>query len=186
MTPADAKHRLRAEMRRVRARFAAQRAAIPVPEALLERVGAGQIVASYLPLGSEADPALLAQAALGLGALLALPHVTGTADAMRFLRWSPGDALETGVFGLRQPQAEAQAVHPDIVLTPLVAFNLAGQRLGQGAGHYDRVFAALPHALRIGVAWSIQQNDQLVAQPWDVPLHAIITEQGWQTITPRG
>ena len=54
-----------------------------------------------------------------------------------------------------------------------------GNRLGQGAGQYDRAFAAHPAAWRIGVAWSVQQVDALAPDPWDVPLHAIVTESEW-------
>ena len=66
-----------------------------------------------------------------------------------------------------------------MILTPLLAFDAALNRLGQGAGHYDRAFAANAGAWRIGVAWSVQRVETLPADPWDVPLHNIITEQGW-------
>ena len=69
------------------------------------------------------------------------------------------------------PEAE-----PDIVLTPLLAFDAAMNRLGQGAGHYDRVFERLPDAWRIGIAWSVQQVEHIVTDPWDMPLHGVITE----------
>ena len=68
---------------------------------------------------------------------------------------------------------------PDIVLTPLVGFDRRGTRLGQGAGHYDRAFAAHPAAWRVGIAWSVQEVDALPADAWDVPLHAIATEREW-------
>ena len=53
------------------------------------------------------------------------------------------------------------------------------RRLGQGAGFYDRAFARLPAALRIGLAWSVQEVDILPADPWDAPLHAVVTEKEW-------
>jgi 5-formyltetrahydrofolate cyclo-ligase len=53
------------------------------------------------------------------------------------------------------------------------------RRLGQGAGFYDRAFARLPAARRIGLAWSAQEADALPADPWDVPLHAVATEKEW-------
>jgi 5-formyltetrahydrofolate cyclo-ligase len=49
-------------------------------------------------------------------------------------------------------------------------------RLGQGGGYYDRAFARYPDALRIGLAWSVQEHDALPADPWDLPLHIILTE----------
>ena len=65
------------------------------------------------------------------------------------------------------------------MLTPLVAFDRRGNRLGQGAGHYDRAFATLPSAWRVGVAWSVQECEELKADTWDIPLHAVVTEKEW-------
>jgi 5-formyltetrahydrofolate cyclo-ligase len=138
------------------------------------------ILATYAPLGDEADPAPLARAAMAAGYTLALPHVVDRATPIRFLAWHPEDALAAGPFGLRQP-ADGPAVAPDIILTPLVAFDAALNRVGQGAGHYDRAFAAFPDAKRIGVAYSVQQVAPLVPDPWDMPLDAIVTERGWLT-----
>ena len=111
-----------------------------------------------------------------------LPHVVDRATPLRFLSWDAGTALIAGPFGLRQPDATAPGCSPDIILTPLLGFDRQGGRLGQGAGHYDRAFAALPHAWRIGVAWSVQELGAVPSDPWDVPLHAIATEREW--ITP--
>jgi 5-formyltetrahydrofolate cyclo-ligase len=139
------------------------------------------ILATYAPLADEADPAPLARAALAAGWTLALPHVVDRATPLRFLAWHPEDALAAGPFGLSQPASHAPEVAPDIILTPLVAFDAALNRIGQGAGHYDRAFAAHPHARRIGVAFSVQQVQAIAADPWDMPLDAIVTETGWIT-----
>jgi len=149
------------------------------PAAFLDLLEPGLVVASYRPIGSEADPALLAEAALARECTLALPHVAGRDATMRFLAWHPDHPLHEGPFGLSQPHHEREQVVPDIVLTPLLGFDHALHRLGQGAGHYDRAFAALPDARRIGVAWSVQHVDPLPTDPWDMPLHAVVTEQGW-------
>lgn len=141
----------------------------------------GLVVASYVPIGSEADPAPLEQAAEEANCQLALPHVIDRATPLHFLRWKRHAPLTAGPFGLMQPDMASSEVAPDIVLTPLVAFDGRLNRLGQGAGHYDRAFAAFPSARRIGVAWSVQRVDALTADPWDMPLHAIATEQDWIT-----
>jgi 5-formyltetrahydrofolate cyclo-ligase len=136
----------------------------------------GMVVASYIALGSEADPAPVAAAARYAGCIIALPHVTSKAAPMRFLRHDAGDVLEIGAFGLSQPHAAAPQISPDLVLIPLIACTRGGIRLGQGAGHYDRALAALPDARRIGIAWSCQIVEDLPQDAWDVPLHAILTE----------
>ncbi|HEU0044947.1 5-formyltetrahydrofolate cyclo-ligase [Sphingomonas sp.] len=171
----------------VRARLRAlrdQAAGDPIPAwpQFTARLAPGLVVASYIPVGGEADPAPLVAAALAADCRLALPHVTGREHPIRFLCWAGDAALVAGPFGLRQPAADLPELAPDIVLTPLVGFDRRGHRLGQGAGHYDRAFAAHPDAWRIGVAWSVQEVEALIPDPWDMPLHAIATEKEW--ITP--
>jgi 5-formyltetrahydrofolate cyclo-ligase len=175
----DEKRILRARMRAERDAFAMTcDAVIAPPSIFLDRLRPGGVVASYVAVGSEADPTHLAAAARLAGCTLALPFVESRAEPVRFLRWDEQDPLVPGPFGLRQPRREAPELAPDIILTPLVAFDDGFNRLGQGAGHYDRAFALHPGAWRLGVAWSAQHLLQLDTDPWDVPLHAVVTERG--------
>lgn len=171
---------LRARLRAERDRFAAESSgAITAPAAFLERLAAGMVVATYSPIGSEADPSQLAAAALEHGCRLALPHVIDRAAPIRFLAWEPGQALAAGPFGLRQPDpAAAPEIAPDIILTPLVGYDGRLNRLGQGAAHYDRAFARFEKAWRVGIAWSVQEVPAIPTEMWDMPLHAIVTEKG--------
>ena len=176
------KQTLRTRMRADRTAFAGRtQAEIIVPPAFLDRLDHGLTVASYVPQRGEADPSPLARAAVEAGCAIVLPHVTDRATPLRFLAWDTEAALVSGPFGLHQPAESADERRPDIILTPLVAFDAALNRLGQGAGHYDRAFAAFPDAWRVGVAWSMQAVETLPADPWDMPLHAIATERGWIT-----
>lgn len=161
--------------------FAGNHAAILVPQVFRDRLKHGLTIASYVPIGSEADPSPLARAAVEAGCEIVLPHVTGPKPPLRFLAWDTEAALVAGPLGLHQPADTAAERTPDIILTPLVAFDRSLNRLGQGAGHYDRAFATFPDAWRIGVAWSVQAVEALPADPWDVPLHVIITEKDWIT-----
>jgi 5-formyltetrahydrofolate cyclo-ligase len=149
------------------------------PTPLKQLFTTGNIVAGYIPIGSEANPAALLVEAQAMGCNLALPHVVSRSAPMRFLRWSIGDALEDGPFGLKQPRADSDPVDPDVILVPLVAFDRRMFRLGQGAGHYDRALSLLACTSPIGIAWSVQEAVHVPADPWDVPLHAIITERAW-------
>lgn len=171
------KRTIRAEQRAAREAFVGD--AIDPPDQYLALLSHGLTVASYVPIAGEADPSALARAAVDAGCVILLPHVVDRVTPLRFLAWDTEAALVAGPFGLSQPAATAEARTPDIILTPLVAFDAALNRIGQGAGYYDRAFAAFPAAKRIGVAWSFQQVDRIDAEPWDVPLHAVITEQGW-------
>jgi 5-formyltetrahydrofolate cyclo-ligase len=171
----------------LRASLRAARASLPpveilVPPAFLARLSPGLTVASYVPFGGEADPSPLARAAVEAGCVIALPHIVRRDLPMRFLSWETEAALIAGPFGLHQPAEDAAELAPDIILTPLVGFDRQGNRIGQGAGYYDRAFLAHPNAWRVGIALLVQQVDSLTPDPWDVPLHAIATELEW--ITP--
>ncbi len=170
---------LRAQLRAERDAFAiAASEAILAPEAFVERLAPGAIVATYVAIGSEADPTQLAAAAAERGCALALPFVVDRAAPIRFLAWQMGEALVGGPFGLRQPHADRPEIAPDVILTPLVGFDARLNRLGQGAAHYDRAFARYPDAWRVGVAWAMQEVPAVPSDIWDVPLQAVITEKG--------
>lgn len=171
------KQTIRREARAARDAFVASNPiALSPPRAITDRFIPGVTVVAYLPIGSEADPASLVAAARSVGATLALPHVEGRSTPMRFLEWREDTALITGPFGLTQPVPDSPELVPDIFLTPLVAYDRALHRLGQGAGFYDRAFARYPDAWRVGIAWSAQEVAVVPTDSWDVPLHAVLTE----------
>ena len=152
------------------------------PSPLAQFFQPGKIVSGYIAKDSEADPSALLLAAHDRGCVTALPFVTSRASPMQFLRWSNGDPLEAGPFGLMQPRATADVVVPDVVLVPLVVFDSRLMRLGQGAGHYDRALSVLENASAIGIAWSVQHAPAIDADPWDVPMDSILTEKSWMTL----
>ncbi|WP_375398970.1 5-formyltetrahydrofolate cyclo-ligase [uncultured Sphingomonas sp.] len=181
MTELD-KRAQRALMRAARDVFvSAGHPTIAVPSAFRDRLSHGATMASYVAVGGEPDPSPLARAAVEAGCAIVLPHVTSRAEPIRFLAWDTEAMLQDGPFRLRQPAADAAELAPDIILAPLLAFDGTLNRLGQGAGHYDRAFVRFPDAWRVGVAWSVQQVDRLPLDTWDVPLHAVVTERGWLT-----
>lgn len=170
---------LRAEMRAMRKRLAeaspqaADRAAEYAP-----RLPPGEIVAVYCAMGSELDPAPLATALMALGRRLCLPVVTQREAPMVFRLWSPGDPLETDAAGCPAPLSLVEIVDPDLIITPLLAFDDLGGRLGQGGGYYDRSFAARPKAVRVGLAYAGQRVDELVLDVYDQRLDGVLSETG--------
>jgi 5-formyltetrahydrofolate cyclo-ligase len=183
----DVKAPMRAGMRARRDAFVAQldaqatALAFRVPPSPLQAlIAQASVVAGYVALGSEADPAALLAWAHEKGKTVALPWIERRSVPMRFLRWAPGEPLVAGQWGLRQPDpATAAEVAPDLILAPLVAFDRRLHRLGQGAGYYDRAFARFTSAVRVGIAWSAQEMTTVPDDPWDEPLHAVLTEREW-------
>lgn len=145
---------------------------------LLPLLGRNGPIAGYVAHRGEPDISSLLIRAHALGLGIALPHI-GADRRMRFASWHPEAALIPGASGIPQPAAADEQVLPAIVLTPLVGFDRDGNRLGQGAGHYDRWFAAHRAAMRVGIAWSVQEVTSLPRDAWDMPLHAIATEKEW-------
>jgi len=188
---------LKASLRR---EAAARRAAIP-PErrhaaagavarhaASIAPHGEGAVVSGYAAIGDELD-AFPALAGLhGLGITLALPVVVGRGAPLLFRRWRPGDPLTaSGRFAIREPSSDAAVVEPGILLVPLLAFDESGNRLGYGAGHYDRTLAALRargRVLAVGLAFEAQRAPRVPVGPRDQPLDCIVTEEG--VVFPRG
>lgn len=155
------------------ARMAAFRA-LPAP--LAEILDHHDIVGAYASWGNEPDilPMLAPWAHEGR---LALPHHMARTDAMDFRGWRIGEALTKGPWRSPQPSDVTEPAPPGLIFCPLVGFDRHGGRLGQGGGHYDRYFAAHPEALRIGVGWAVQEIDAVPAEPTDVALDAVLTEQ---------
>lgn len=174
------KRELRSAMRATRKRLAgldagaAERAA-----AQAEALPPGDIVAVYRAIGSELDADALSLALMRAGRTLCLPVVIERDASMIFRRWTPGEPLELDEAGVPAPFPLAGTVTPDLILTPLLAFDAAGGRLGQGGGYYDRTFAALPDVLRVGFAYAGQQVENLPLEPHDIRLHGVLTETGY-------
>ena len=174
------KDEMRATMRALRRRLAAE-----APDAgarLAEQAGVlprASVTALYLPFGSELDTWPLARKLAGMGRSLCLPVVVEVDAPLVFRRWRTDDPLQPDHQGIAAPINLAPEVTPDLILTPLLAFDAFGGRLGQGGGYYDRTFVTLPEALRIGVAYAGQAVARVPMEPHDIPLHGVLTQTGY-------
>lgn len=144
----------------------------------------GTIVSGFLPIRSEADIRPLMARLKARGARLCLPIVQDKTTIV-FRELVPGaELIDTG-FGTRGPGPEAAVLDPEILLVPLSAFDATGNRIGYGAGHYDRAIARLlqkgMEPRLIGIAFDCQEVAEVPAEPHDVRLQAILTESGLRT-----
>ena len=84
--------------------------------------------------------------------------------------------------GMREPNVETCPAFPaeeiDLIIVPGAACDRQGYRLGYGGGFYDRFLRRCPQAIWIGLAYAVQIIEDTLPQPWDVPLHQIMTENG--------
>ena len=139
----------------------------------------GPVVAGYWPIRSELSPLRLMEELARDHSATALPVTPGPGEVLRFREWRQGEALVDGLHGTREPDPKAAEAVPEIVLVPLLAFDLRCHRLGYGGGYYDRTIAALrrrnPETRALGIAYIEQRVDRLPVEAHDAPLDAILT-----------
>jgi 5-formyltetrahydrofolate cyclo-ligase len=114
------------------------------------------------------------------GAKLALPVIQGRGSPLIMRAWAFGETLGSGVWGIREPKAEAPEVFPDILIVPLLLFDRAGYRLGYGAGYYDMTIArlrAMKPVTAIGLAFAAQEIADVPKTPRDARLDLVLTER---------
>jgi 5-formyltetrahydrofolate cyclo-ligase len=142
---------------------------------------AGTIM-SYVSFGSEVATPPLITAALAAGKRVAVPFCVREGRrliASEVLAFP--DDLQPGTLGILEPRPESlRPLAPeliDLVIVPGVAFDRAGNRLGYGAGYYDRFLATLkPGAVTAGLAFAKQIVASVYPEAHDRPVDMVITE----------
>ena len=178
------KQALRKQMRaRRRALSASEQAshARAVAKAVAARLLDGDTVGVYLVRDGELDLTPLIEICWQRGVAVAVPVIDG--QQLRFAAYRRGESMRRNRFGIAEP-AEPAWRTPTLVLTPLVAFDATGQRLGMGGGYYDRYLSRHPDLRRVGTAHACQRVAAVPAADDDVPLPAVVTERGWQSFAP--
>lgn len=179
--PTSPKDVLRCALRAARKDFAKGRDFLthaPHTEVLRTMITQSRCVAGYWPMGGEADVRPLLSYAHAFNIPVVLPRFAIGQPVMTFHLWAQADVLVQDS-GYAMPEANAPRATPDLILTPLVGFDRALNRLGQGQGHYDRAFLAFPKAYKVGVAWSVQECAALPIELHDIRLDAVLTEREW-------
>jgi 5-formyltetrahydrofolate cyclo-ligase len=194
----------RTERRSLRQRIRAERRALtPAERASADRAIAARIrgldvfrrarrIAVFLAFDGEPSLRRVIEDAVRAGKRIYAPIITRR--AMTFAELERGEGLNTNFFGILEPDPEKR-IDPrrlDLVLTPLVAFDDSGVRIGVGRGYYDRCFKFL-HTRRawqrpklLGVAYELQHVHAIAPEPWDVPLWGAITETRVRRFQRRG
>ncbi|WP_312317086.1 5-formyltetrahydrofolate cyclo-ligase [Atlantibacter hermannii] len=141
-----------------------------------------QTVAAFLSFDGELDTRPLIEGLWRAGKKVYLPVLHPfSAGNLLFLRYFPDSDLVLNHFKIHEPALDVRHVLPlnklDVLITPLVAFDTTGQRLGMGGGFYDRTLQNWrAHGLfPVGYAHDCQQVDALPVEKWDIPLPAVIT-----------
>jgi 5-formyltetrahydrofolate cyclo-ligase len=142
-------------------------------------------IGMYRAFQSELDLSFLEVPLSSFGFDLFYPRVARQdSSRLEFVQISPmADptlSWKISPYGFHEPHPELPMILPenlDMIFVPGVAFGPSGERVGRGAGHYDRFLAQVPNALRIGLAYDFQVVQELIQNPWDQPVHWLLTEK---------
>lgn len=144
-------------------------------------------IAFYLAADGEIDPGQALQRALRSGKRCYLPVLRRDGKrSLWFVAYHRKTRLQSNRFGIPEPRLRHRERVPPtglhLIVMPLVAFDLAGHRIGMGGGYYDRT---LRHLRRrrywrapklVGVGHELQRIEGVTPQPWDIPLDLVVTE----------
>jgi 5,10-methenyltetrahydrofolate synthetase len=139
-----------------------------------------EALGAYWPIKGEFDalPALYRWAEASDSRLIGLPVVDVVSRQLRFHAWYPGCEMENDAYGIPKPKGTL-AFTPSLLLVPCVGYGPAGIRLGYGGGFYDRTLATVaPRPYTVGLAYSHGYVPWMQGEAHDVPLDAILTEEG--------
>ena len=188
MTPSNNRQEIRARRRSLDPGVR-RRAAISACRQLtsLNRFKSAERIALYLAADGELDPLPVLEKACTMGKQCYLPMLHPVREqSLWFALWRPGDVLHPNRYGIAEPEWKpGTLVKPwalDLVIMPLVAFDVEGNRMGMGGGYYDRSFAwrfnrrYWKGPWLVGYAYELQKQTRIEISEWDVPLDAVVTE----------
>ncbi|GAC21456.1 5-formyltetrahydrofolate cyclo-ligase [Paraglaciecola arctica] len=143
-------------------------------------------IACYIANDGEIDPKAIIEYCWQHGKSVLLPVLHPFSKGhLLFVEYHPNSATRKNCYGIEEPIVTTTNLCPltniQLILTPLVAFDAQGNRLGMGGGYYDRTLAPIRRDLLstqlIGLAHNCQQTDILLTDSWDIPLNGIATPE---------
>ncbi len=142
-------------------------------------------IAAFWPFDGEPDLRASLNEFASNGVRIALPVIDEKhRENMSMHEWTPDSKMKKNRFGIEEPVETAQIdiLELDLILIPLVAWDSKGNRLGMGAGFYDRLLEPLSSQaspIRTGIAYADQEVEIIPVEKHDIPLHGLINENGW-------
>lgn len=146
-------------------------------------------LAAYLPTNGEIDPGPVLDWALARRRTCYLPvlsHING--NRLKFAPVSYDTDMGINRYGIPEPvvplRRQVNASRLDVILLPLVGFDKHGNRIGMGGGYYDRSLQLMRYRRRwrkprlVGIAHACQEVERIESRSWDIPLDAVVTDQG--------
>mgnify|MGYP001158303341 CR=1 FL=1 len=138
-------------------------------------------IASFISMKSEISTNSLNDYILKSDKILCLPTIKNNSELLTFKEYKPGSKLIAGKFGVMEPHENNQEILPEVILTPCLAFDKLGFRLGYGGGYYDRTLLMLKKIkhkfVSIAVAFDEQESTNVIHDENDQRINYILTEK---------
>jgi len=118
---------------------------------------------------------------LAQGKTVVVPIIEKDTKTLRLSYLEDPDLLHESTFNVPEPVGhELPALASDVkaVIIPMLAFDKKGNRLGYGAGYYDRFLSSHPHLTRIGIAFACQEVEEIPVDATDASMDIIVTDTG--------
>jgi len=118
---------------------------------------------------------------LAQGKAVVVPIIEKETKTLRLSYIEDPAVLSRSTFDVAEPvghELPAQASDVKAVIIPMLAFDKRGNRLGYGAGYYDRFLTTHPHMTRIGIAFACQEFQEIPTDSTDAGMDLIVTDTG--------
>ena len=146
-----------------------------ITEKILPLLKEQTLVGCYVSMRDEVSTDGIISYCLHNDIPVAVPRVEGR--TLVFVKITPDTRWTAGSFGVREPEG-GETVRPEeisLMIVPLSAFDDNGNRTGYGKGFYDSVLGRCQR--KTGIAFAVQKCSRIEADPWDIPLDSVITEE---------
>ena len=136
-------------------------------------------VAGYYPVNFEVNTLNILSKLSERGIIIGLPVITKN-YRMMFKKWKPNQAMYLNKYGIPEPKKTNETFKPDLVLVPLVGYDEKLNRLGYGAGYYDRALkklSAQKKIITVGIGFSFQKCSKIPVNKNDHVLDYVLNEK---------
>ena len=142
-------------------------------------------VGLYYPIFNEISPLVFIKYFKDNNITTALPVVDSNSNSMVFKKWLKKEKLQKSHIGTYEPLLTNKTIFPQIIVVPMLTFDRKLNRLGYGAGYYDKLISTLKryfdkkqkNFITIGLAYSEQETKSIPYESHDQKLDFIVTEK---------
>jgi 5-formyltetrahydrofolate cyclo-ligase len=149
----------------------------------LQPVKTAATVMIYYSIHREVETISLIEELFRAGKRVALPVCAPKCNLIAKEIRDLSEVQKSGRYGLSEPVSgtpEIESAALDLIVLPGLAFDRSGNRLGHGAGYYDRFLSRAPQSLyKLGLAYGFQVVERLPAQQHDIKINGLLTPDGF-------